>query len=156
MSEFFNTSDKERKALYGLLPEIQLLYMLGIRVYMDKMTGIVGIDKKVSLHALREVLYVLPHPGIAKSRSGIPTESKVRRGIKTLIKSGLLKQIRHKNKLVFKCLLASHLDTPNRVKQTHKKRLKKPINKRYFERVTVLTRRQAIAYTDTKHSRERS
>lgn len=103
----FKINDFEISALLGLPDIQQLLYILGIRRYMDFTTGIVGIARKISYQSLSEVLYTNPAPGIkGESRS----KQQIQRALDGLEKSGLVKRDPlncPKRGLVLKCLLAS-------------------------------------------------
>ncbi|HHS5297144.1 TPA: protein LvrA [Legionella pneumophila] len=47
------------------LPYIQrLVYLMGIRPYMDRQSCIVGIKRRISYQSLRETLYVGPIAGV--------------------------------------------------------------------------------------------
>lgn len=57
--EFLFINTQELSALMEL-PLIQrVTYLMGIRPYMDRQTGIVGIKRRISYQSLREVLYVM-------------------------------------------------------------------------------------------------
>jgi hypothetical protein len=92
-------NDDEFSALEGLPLAARVLYMCGIRPYMDYMTGIVGIKRGISLQSLVESLYVEPNRGYES-----PTFSKdqVFRITNRLIKVGLLERRSiAKEKLIF-------------------------------------------------------
>src|SRR3990167_6530333 len=93
---------EELSALMGLPHLQQLLYLRGIRPYMDYRTGIVGIMRGISYQSLAEELYIEPHQGI---KSGSPSKDQIRRAIKGLEKAGLLRIQSMDWKLVFQCLL---------------------------------------------------
>lgn len=95
---------EELSVLTGLPHLQQLLYLRGIRPYMDYRTGIVGIIRGISYQSLAEELYVEPHQGI---KSGSPSKDQIRRAIKGLEKAGLLRVQSMHWKLVFQCLLAA-------------------------------------------------
>jgi len=95
---------KEMSALKGLPHLQQLLYLCGIKPFMDYRTGIAGIKRGISYQSLAEELYVEPHSGI---KSGSPSKDQIRRAIKGLETQGLLRVQSSDWKLVFQCLLAS-------------------------------------------------
>lgn len=98
---FINT--EELNALMEL-PLIQrVAYLMGIRPYMDRQTGIVGIKRRISYQSLREALYVAPIAGV---KTGSPSQQQVKRAIKSLEKSGLISIQSTEKHLILKCILA--------------------------------------------------
>ena len=97
-------NDEELSALNGLPHLQQLLYLCGIKPFMDYRTGIAGIMRGISYQSLAEELYVEPHSGI---KSGSPSKDQIRRAIKSLETRGLLRIQSMDWKLVFHCLLAT-------------------------------------------------
>lgn len=65
----------------------QLLYLRGLRRYMDYTTGIVGKPRKVSWQGLGEVLEVEAHQGMGGERF---TKGQLRRLVEWLVKRGLV------------------------------------------------------------------
>ena len=114
--QFMKINYEELSALSGLPHLQQLLYFRGIKPFIDYRTGIVGIERGISYQSLAEALYVEPHQGI---KSGSPSKDQIRRAIKGLEKSGLLRIQSIEWKLVFQCLLAS-AHTPNQNKAATK------------------------------------
>lgn len=101
MSLFVNSD--ELTALRDL-PFIQrITYLMGIKPYMDKETGIVGVKRKISYQSLREVLYVAPIAGVKTEYVSL---QQVRRAVKSLEKIGLLQIMSTKSNLILKCNLA--------------------------------------------------
>ena len=94
---------EELSALSGLPHLQQLLYLRGIRPYVDYQTGIVGLKRGVSYQSFAEGLYIEPHQGI---KSGSPSKDQLRRALKGLEKAGLLEIRSLERKLVFFCGLA--------------------------------------------------
>lgn len=94
---------EELSALSGLPHLQQLLYLRGIRPYVDYQTGIVGLKRGVSYQSFAESLYIEPHQGI---KSGSPSKDQLRRALKGLEKAGLLEIRSLERKLVFFCGLA--------------------------------------------------
>jgi hypothetical protein len=110
--DYLKINYEELSALSGLPHLQQLLYLRGIKPYIDYRTGIVGVLRGISYQSLAEELYVEPHQGI---KSGSPSKDQIRRAIKGLEKAGLLRIQSLEWKLVFQCLLiTSH--TPNQNK----------------------------------------
>ena len=98
---FINT--QELSALMEL-PLIQrVTYLMGIRPYMDRQTGVVGIKRRISYQSLREALYVAPIAGV---KTGSPSQQQVKRAIKSLEKSGLISIQSTAKHLILKCILA--------------------------------------------------
>lgn len=104
----FQINDEEWFYLRGLPYLAREVYFV-LRRYMDYSTGITGIQRKVSLKAISEELYVEPHQGLTDS--GEPTERQIRRALDWLEKAGLIKRDKTFNKSnkqsVFKLILAS-------------------------------------------------
>lgn len=95
---------EELSALNGLPHLQQLLYLRGIKPFLDFRTGIVGLSRGISYQSLAEELYVEPHSGI---KSGSPSKDQIRRAIKGLEMAGLLRSQSNDWKLIFQCLLAT-------------------------------------------------
>ncbi|HAT8640670.1 TPA: Vir protein, partial [Legionella pneumophila subsp. pneumophila] len=87
------------------IPLIQrVVYLMGIRPYMDRKTFMVGIKRKISYQSLRETLYVAPIKGV---KTGCPSHQQMKRVIKSLARQGII-EIRSTTKnLIVKCLLAN-------------------------------------------------
>lgn len=97
------TSD-ELAALDGLPYIQQILYIRGIKPYMDRRTGLVGIKRRISYQSLREALYVEPIAGT--QNIGSPSYDQVRRAVKQLVQHGLLEVQPAQKQLIFNCVLA--------------------------------------------------
>ena len=102
--EYVKINHEELSALRGLPHLQQLLYLVGIKPYIDYNTGIVGLRRGISYQSLSEELYVEPHPGI---KSGSPSKDQIRRALKGLETAGLLRIQSMEWKLVFHCLLVT-------------------------------------------------
>ncbi|HAT8858131.1 TPA: Vir protein [Legionella pneumophila subsp. pneumophila] len=87
------------------IPLIQrVVYLMGIRPYMDRKTFMVGIKRKISYQSLRETLYVAPIKGV---KTGCPSHQQMKCVIKSLARQGVI-EIRSTTKnLIVKCLLAN-------------------------------------------------
>ena len=100
----YKINSKERSALYGLPYTYQLVYLLGIRPYMDFTSGIVGIKRGISYQSLTEELYVEPQPGIKAYK---PSIQQMRRAVSGLEKKGLVNRESEGKHLILKCVLAT-------------------------------------------------
>ncbi|WP_240051895.1 DnaT-like ssDNA-binding domain-containing protein [Pseudomonas arsenicoxydans] len=100
----FQINDDEREALRGLPHTARLIYVFGLRPFMDYSTGIVGVKRGVSWKSIAEELYVEPHQGI---RGGEPTEKELRRAAAWLEKVGLIGPNQAERRLVFELLKAT-------------------------------------------------
>ncbi|WP_430009864.1 hypothetical protein [Methylophaga lonarensis] len=102
----------ELDALKGLPLAARVLYMEGIRPFMDFVTGLVGAPdsraKRISLQSLAEVLFVEPAPN--RCQSGTPSSGHVRQCIRQLVAAGLVESHSTNgtgnNHLILKCVLA--------------------------------------------------
>ena len=95
---------KELEAMNGI-PNLQsILYIKGLRPYMDFKTGIVGQVRGISWQSLREALYVEPAAGIVGS--GSPSRQQVRTAANGLMRVGLITSMSIGKQLIFKCVLA--------------------------------------------------
>ena len=83
----FLINDDELEALCGLPHMQQLVYLRGIRPYMDVKTGIVGIKRGISYQSIAEQLYIEPHQGI---KSGSCSRMQVRRALSALERIGII------------------------------------------------------------------
>jgi len=105
-------NDAELNALKGLPLAARVVYMEGIRPFMDYVTGIVGArdsrSKRISHQSLSEVLYVEPKPN--RKGSGSPTRKQVRQAVNQLVDAGVVTvHSTHgtgNNHLILKCVLA--------------------------------------------------
>lgn len=102
--EYIKINYEELSALNGLPHLQQLLYLRGIKPFVDYRTGIVGLMRGISYQSLAEELYIEPHSGI---KSGSPSKDQIRRAIKGLEKAGLLRIQSLEWTLVFQCLLVN-------------------------------------------------
>jgi len=98
-------NDAEDDALLGLPWLARVIYLQGLRRYMDYATGIVGLKRGISYQSLREVAYIEPGQGIR--RSGSPTLEAVRHALRQLEKAGLAEKRKADSKLVFFLPLAN-------------------------------------------------
>ena len=103
---------EELAAMYGLPLECQVVYMRGLRPFMDFKTGIVGIPsavtKGISYQSLSEVLYI--EPGQGRNLSEPKTNKQARGYVERLVQAGVLERLSiksvHKKQLILKCVLA--------------------------------------------------
>lgn len=97
--------NEEELAAIGGLPHIQqLIYLRGIRPYMDVNTGIVGIKRRVSFQSISEQLYVEPCPGI---KSQAFSRDQVKRAIYNLARMGVIELQSENLHLILNCKLAT-------------------------------------------------
>ena len=99
-------NDMEEETLQGLPWLAQLVYLRGLRRFMDYSTGIVGVKRGISYQCLKETLYIEPTTGRPKKDVGLPSLAKVRNAIRLLTDAGLIKTIPHAKKLIFLLCLA--------------------------------------------------
>ncbi|CZG84468.1 hypothetical protein SDA22_06870 [Legionella pneumophila serogroup 1] len=91
------------------LPYIQrVVYLMGIRPYMDRQSCIVGIKRRISYQSLRETLYVGPIAGV---KTGSPSLQQMKRAVKSLERAGLIEIQSTERHLILKCIYAE-LDNP--------------------------------------------
>lgn len=94
-------TDDEEELLQGLPWIVQLVYLRGLRRFMDYSTGVVGVKRGISRQSLAETLYVEPVSGRHTKDSGAPTISAIRNALERLESIGLIEKIPHKDKLIF-------------------------------------------------------
>ncbi|MGD9887879.1 MAG: hypothetical protein AB7S56_01250 [Halothiobacillaceae bacterium] len=88
-------SSVEDDLLHGLPWAAQLLYLRGLRRYMDYSTAIVGGPvRRISLLMLCELAEVFPHQGMTGER---PDKSKIRRLLGWIERAGLIERIENKD-----------------------------------------------------------
>lgn len=100
----------ELDALAGLPHLSIMLYMLGLRPRMNYASGYVGLKPLISWQALRESIYIEPHPGIKHKYASADA---LQRAAGWLEKAGLIKLKSRDRQLIFSMLLA---DTDKSVK----------------------------------------
>ncbi|MDX1838869.1 Vir protein [Legionella taurinensis] len=102
--DFLFVTTYELDALSEIPLMQRVVYLMGIRPYMDRKTFMVGIKRKISYQSLRETLYVAPIKGV---KTGCPSHQQMKRVIKSLARQGII-EIRSTTKnLIVKCLLAN-------------------------------------------------
>ena len=97
-------TDEENDALLGLPLLARILYLQGLRRFMDYATGIVGLSRGISYQQLREVAFVEPVTG--RRNAGSPTLKAVRVALSQLATAGLIESIGNEKRLIFRCLMA--------------------------------------------------
>src|SRR3990167_2752612 len=100
--EYFIVNHLEQSALRGLPFLQRLVYIQGLKPYVDYKTGMIGIRRGVSYQSIKEELYIEPHSGI---QSGNLSTDQLRRALKGLEKSGLIEIKSTDHKLIFRALL---------------------------------------------------
>jgi hypothetical protein len=107
----FRIDDDEMEVLAGdnnsrLSHEAKLVYLLGIRPYMDYETGLVGFKRVVSYQSIREVLEYAPPKGSTKKAQRYEKEA-IRAIFKELERAGLILWVKNEDRgLFFECLKA--------------------------------------------------
>lgn len=91
-------NDDEEAALMYLPHRAQVLYLRGLRQFMDYATGIVGDRRRVSLQQMRECLEVT-RPRGSHLEKYKPTNHEIRASLAQLEMSGLIKRLEKPNKL---------------------------------------------------------
>lgn len=94
----------ELAALYGSPVIRQLVYLRGIRPYMDVKTGITGIKRKISHQSIAEELYVEPRQGIKQQKF---SRDQIRRAVSGLARAGVIEIQSENMHLILKCKLAT-------------------------------------------------
>lgn len=90
-------NDEEDEALQGLPLRAQIIYLRGIRRYMNYSTGIAGnSSRRISLKSLAEVSESFNNRQVDQ-----PTKNATRASIEQLKKSGLIERIEDKDYLIF-------------------------------------------------------
>jgi hypothetical protein len=100
----FLINHQELEALCGLPHLQQLVYLRGIRPYMDVTTGVVGMKRRISHQSIAEQLYIEPHQGI-KSLSW--SRDQIRRALSGLARVGVIALQSEGLHLILKCQLAT-------------------------------------------------
>lgn len=100
----FLVNSNELEALYGLSHIQQLVYLRGIRPYMDVKTGLVGIKRGISHQSIAEELYVETIPG---SKGTVCSRMQIRRALAALERAGIITLESQGLRLILKCNLAS-------------------------------------------------
>lgn len=102
--DFLFVTTYELDALSEIPLMQRVVYLMGIRPYMDRKTFIVGIKRKISYQSLRETLYVAPIKGV---KTGCPSHQQMKRVIKSLARQGIIEIRSTAQNLIVKCLLAN-------------------------------------------------
>lgn len=100
----FLVNSNELEALYGLSHIQQLVYLRGIRPYMDVKTGLVGIKRGISHQSIAEELYIETIPG---SKGATSSRMQIRRAIAALERAGIITIESQGFQLIVKCNLAT-------------------------------------------------
>lgn len=102
--DFLFVTTYELDALCEIPLMQRVVYLMGIRPYMDRKTFMVGIKRKISYQSLRETLYVAPIKGV---KTGCPSHQQMKRVIKSLARHGIIEIRSTPKNLIVKCLLAN-------------------------------------------------
>ncbi|WP_022960282.1 DnaT-like ssDNA-binding domain-containing protein [Spongiibacter tropicus] len=109
MTLHIRLTEAEQEALNSMPSSARVLYMLGLRPYMDYASGVVGVQRRISLQGFRELLEYEPDRGSRLGARYTPTKDEVRNEVDRLVRSGLLLRLPKKKRndpLVFKLPLA--------------------------------------------------
>ena len=110
MSFVIRLNDDELEALDALPSSTRVLYMLGLRPFMDYSNGIVGLRRRVCLQGFRELLEYEPERGSRLGGRSMPSKDAVRNEVERLVRAGLVVRLpkrRRSDPLVFKLPLAN-------------------------------------------------
>jgi len=124
---FVNTD--ELSALMDIPLNQRVVYLMGMRPYMDRKTFIVGVRRKISYQSLRETLYVAPIAGV---KTGSPSHQQMKRAVKSLARAGLIEIRSNTKNLIVKCLLADTklpVQTENETPSPQTQTIAKPYSK---------------------------
>lgn len=105
----FELTDEEMQALLGLRHDARLLYLMGLRPFMDASSGLVGVKRRVSYQGFRELLEVTPERGSALGAIQSPSQSAMRNLLCLLERNGLIEKVpqeRRIDPMVFRLPLA--------------------------------------------------
>ena len=104
-------NDDEEGALLGLRHDARLLYLEGLRPYMDFKTGVVGVKRRVSYKGFKELLEVFPDRGSSVGAVQSPTKSSLRALLLLLERHGLVVKVEQRRRIdpmVFELPLADY------------------------------------------------
>jgi len=102
MVTFFD--HRELAALQGLPWRAQLVYIHGIKPYMDSKSGVVGLRRGISYQSISECLFVEAAQG--RERYVKPSKKSLIVSIGQLVDAGLMCRLDVDDRLVFRCILA--------------------------------------------------
>lgn len=85
-------NDEEDMALQGLRPATQVIYLRGLRRFMDYTNGIVGIKRRVSYPSLIECCEFLPDPH-SRQKADRKNKEGIRAAFAELERAGLIKKL---------------------------------------------------------------
>jgi len=86
-------NDAEDSALQGLSCDAQVLYLRGLRRYMDYRTGVVGIARRIDEACLRETIEFVPDRGSSARRRNDITRQFIRSRLDELRRVGLIADV---------------------------------------------------------------
>lgn len=115
-------TEAEQEALAGVRLDARLLYLQGLKPYMDYASGLVGVKRRVSYQAFRELLEVTPERGSVLGATQSPTTSALRNLLVLLERRGLLVRLpqrRRTDPMVFRLPLAACDDSFRPREQRH-------------------------------------
>lgn len=101
---------REEAALHELPLMAQVMYMRGLRPFLDASTGIVGIARRLSERGLAEVVTVPARPGRRAEHVVEPTRKQVRAALSALEAVGLIRPVRGVDRCFVFCLPLARQD----------------------------------------------
>lgn len=110
----FRINDNEQTILKSseLSHPAKILYMLGIRPFMDFKTAITGKERRISYQSLHEVLEFIPLPGSQRPKADYTIKA-IRCLIDELERIGLVRRLPNDQRALFlECLVADREDAP--------------------------------------------
>lgn len=105
MAGFHSWNDEEDDALQGLPALTQIIYLRGIKRFMDYETALVGVKRGISYQSMREAVYLEPVAGRNTQEKEV-TVKVIRVAVGQLIKAGLIESVGEERRLIFRCILA--------------------------------------------------
>ena len=112
MTVRFRINDAEYQLLKDshVSHQARLVYLLGVRPFMDFKTGITGKVRRISYQGLHEVLEFIPEPGSQREKVDLSVKA-LRCLIDELERAGLVKRLPNDARaLVLECLVADRED----------------------------------------------
>lgn len=122
MTLHIRLTEEEQEALAGVRLDARLLYLQGLRPYIDYKSGFVGVKRRVSYQGFRELLEVTPERGSVLGATRSPTTSALRNLLVLLERKGLLARLpqrRRTDPMVFRLPLAACDDSFRPREQRH-------------------------------------
>ena len=123
-------SPEEDDLLHELSWAAQLIYLRGLRRFVDASTGIVGVRRRISRRSLIELLTVPDARGRHTAHEKAPTESAIRQALRALVACGLIVPESQDAQLVFRLPYALQGQSVRRMSD----RMSDPVSDRMSDR----------------------